>query len=119
MSNPFDLIATQAFGVTTNLMGFDATWVPNGSEEAMTARVLYREPTAKEKLSMTDYQQAQHMMEYVAPDFTGLYESLLMAGTETVSVNGNHYNVLNVEKCWDGRTYKARLEPMRDELQRY
>lgn len=110
---PFDAMSDKVFETVEATMGYDGSWLPFGSGTTQTARVLYGEPTKEEKLG--DFGDAftpeTRFMEYWDGSFDGLFESVRSGVSEHVFVNGEEYYVADVQKKYDGRNYRARLEP--------
>lgn len=113
MSNPFDGYIQKMFDVTTNVMGYDASWTPSSVEDAqvMVGRVHYREPNEKEMLANgVQYMPFVFIMEYKVGVFPGLQEDVRMGRSEIVTVNGVQHYVRSVVKTVDGQTFEAQLE---------
>lgn len=111
MSTPFDGLMQTAFDVTTNVMGYDATWTPSaeGSLEQV-GRVHYREPNHEEMMNGVQYSPFIFVMEYKIGVFDGLQESVRSGSIEQVLVNNSLHYVRSVRKISDGRTFEAQLE---------
>lgn len=112
--NPFDNLKAKVFDTVGTIMGNDAVWIPsNGSFPAgYTARVLFNNPTEKQRLSDVDYDPTNWTIEYRFTQFPGLKQIIDTSATsEMVTVDGNLYGVRAINKKWDGDTYIAILEP--------
>lgn len=115
MSNPFDGYLQNIFDVTTNTMGYDATWTPSLGGEQLTGRVHYREPNEKDMIaSGVQYMPFVFIMEYKVGVFNGLQESVRTGNTEIVVVNNASHYVRSVTKIADGQTFEAQLEKFTD-----
>ena len=114
--NPFDNLQSAMFGTVSNTMGYDAVWLPKSGGSQKTARVLYNGPTEKERLFSADYDPDKLMMEYQLNDFPGLYEAGRSRDTtEQVDIYGiGSFSVKSVKKKWDGKTFEAQLEVIRE-----
>lgn len=108
--NPFDALQDTSFDIITSTMGYDATWTPLGGGAAKTARVLFKDPTEPEQLAGVEYNPLGYMMEYRRGFLQGLFEAVRSGNLETVTVNSVQYYVRDVKACYDGRTYRAKLE---------
>lgn len=108
--NPFDNLQSLSFGITTQLMGYDASWTPIAGGGEKTARVLFKDPSEVSELAGVEYNPLGFMMEYQQGDFDGLFESARSGDVETVRVNGQDYYVKSVKAFYDGKTLRARLE---------
>jgi hypothetical protein len=111
MGNTFDNLRNAAYDVVSKTMGYAASWIPSDDSGEKTARVLYKDPEAMKKLGSVEYNPKNYAMEYRAPDFTGLKESVDSGVTENVTIEGKgDYYVRAVSTLWDGNTYLAILE---------
>lgn len=106
--NPFDGYMKKAFDVTLNVMGYDASW--ESSEQTLTAKVHFREPTGEDTLGGAHYAPLTFIMEYRKDFFVGLFESVRSGNTEHVVINTNTYYVHSVAKIQDGQAFQAVLE---------
>lgn len=115
MANLFDGLQDKAFDVTLTVFGYDASWIPSATPDAepLIARVHFKDPNEKKELSGVDYMPLAPFIEYRKPFFPGLYEVVReQNGGEIITVNGLDYHVRTVTALYDGRTYKAELEPV-------
>lgn len=115
MANFFDSLRDKAFDITTQVMGYDASWIPRETPEAepITARVHFKIPDEKQELGGVDYMPPTPFMEYRAPFFEGLYEAVRANnGQEPVTIDGKEYIVMAVDKIADGATFRAYLDPV-------
>lgn len=112
MPNPFDGLADRVFNTVERTMGYDATWTPNGSVTQQSARVLFAEPTMAEKLGEygDSYNPRTFFMEYWDGTFVGLFEAVRENSDEYVTINDRLFYVKHVDRKFDGRNYRARLE---------
>lgn len=114
MPNLFDRLQAQAFDQVGRVMGYDAVWTRESDGQEVTGRVLFKEPTEKEKLSGGDsfeYTPRVFYAEYKQGDFPGLFDSARAGITELFEVNGGSYLVVDVQAKFDGRTFVAKLQP--------
>lgn len=115
MSNIFDSLRDSAFDVTTNVMGYDASWTPSATPDAdpITARVHFKDSNMKEALGGVDYMPLNPFIEYRYPFLPGLYEAVRAAnGGEVIVIDGVSYDISTVDRLADGKTYKAVLNPI-------
>lgn len=115
MGNIFDSLRDSAFDVTTNVMGYDASWIPSATPEAdpITARVHFKDSNMKEALGGVEYMPLNPFIEYRHPFLPGLYESVRDSnGGEVIVIDGISYDVQTVDRLADGKTYKATLNPV-------
>jgi len=114
--NPFDSLSTRVFGSISETMGYDASWSPESGDPALTARVLFEEPTQDQLIGeLSDaFSPRTYFIEYWDGDFTGLFESSRGTGEETITIEirgeSRDFYVRFVEAKFDGRNYLARLE---------
>lgn len=108
--NPFDALQDNAFDVVTSAMGYDATWTPSEGGAQKTGRVLIKDPTEVHELAGVDYNPIGMMMEYRRGVFNGLFEAVRDGMTEEVTANEITYYVRDIKACYDGRTYRAKLD---------
>lgn len=106
---PFDRLADTVFKTTTDVFGYDATWLPSNGGEIMNARVHLKEPNNEFELAGFEFNPRTHIMEWRKGDFSGL-ESNSATGNESVTVNGSVYHVLHVKAVADGKTFQAVME---------
>lgn len=111
MSNPFDILQENSFNVVTATMGYDAAWTPLEGGDAQQGRVLFKDPTEMSELAGMEYSPVGFMMEYRFGAFSGLFESVRIGNPEKVSVNGIMYYVRDVKSVYDGKTFRAKIEP--------
>ena len=79
----------------------------------MAARCLFKDPNLSDKLLPLgpEYKPLSPEIEYKEGDLPGLYESLAEGGDEEVTINGVlSYYVRTLDKLYDGKTYRAKLE---------
>lgn len=128
MANAFDSMESNLFRTTTNVFGYDASWIPSGSTDGapLTAVVHLKDPNKlgdKYEHERVDFKVKQPVMEYFEPAFPGLMESVETTGggaQEIVSINVStnstpvlkQFYVTEVTKIWDGKTYLAILIPV-------
>lgn len=115
MSNLFDGLQSTTFDVVNGVFGFDLTCTlkaPGSSE--MSSRCLFKDPNASDKIMPLgpEYMPLNPEIEYKEGDMPGLYEAV-KDGTyeEEVTINGVlTYYVRTVDKLYDGKTYRAKLQ---------
>ena len=110
--NLFDGMRDSSFDVVTNTMGYDATWIPSDGSYPLgyTARVLFKDPEAEQKLSGASYSSFNYQMEYRKDFFEGLKALVDATSSEEVTVNSITYYVRDVSTKYDGNTLIATLE---------
>ncbi len=115
MGNLFDSLQDNAFDVTTNTMGYPATWQPAAGGPQQTATVLYNNDTQKYELSNMDNQPYAWRMEYRYPHFLGLKSSVDQNENEVVEITlpggETEFYVRRIDTAVDGKTFIAYLEP--------
>lgn len=75
MKNAFDRLKEQAFGVTSRLMGYHASWSPSEGGPTQTARINFMGPTEIIKVLDMEYNPRNFGMEYMVGTFSGLLEA--------------------------------------------
>jgi hypothetical protein len=112
MPNPFDSLADGVWSVVERTMGYDAQWTPSNGSGTQSARVLFGEPTMEEKLGEhgDSYNPRVFFMEYWDDAFVGLFEAVREGAVEYVTVNNREFFVRHVNRKFDGRNYRARIE---------
>lgn len=113
MPNIFDNLQDGLFNTTTRVFGYDAEWQPSAGGALQTARVHYKKPNeARDQFREVEYNPYIHEMEYKEGDFVGLAAAVRAGVSETVTVNGADFYVREIKGHWDGKTYRAQLEPI-------
>jgi hypothetical protein len=116
--NLFESLQNTVFDLTAKTFGYAATWIPSGSDQELTATVLYKDATEKHSLSDTDYNAERYVMEYKKGDFETLKEKVDNGELETVKIettpeNWLQFQVRRIETKYDGKTIVAFLnEPV-------
>lgn len=110
MENLFDSIQDTAFGIVSNTMGYNATWVPSNNAPAQNARILFKDASQTAKLLQIEYDPARAIIEYKIGDFTGLKELVDSKSDEMITVSGITYGVNAIEAKYDGKTFYAHLQ---------
>lgn len=133
--NIFDGIKRTAFATTTNVMGYDCSWVPSdgsapldevtGEPIPQTAKVHYNKPAKEEELSelgsgvdQLGFMPEFHSMEYLRGQLLGLMESVRAGGNEYITLSQyggteiGKFQVRQVDPIHDGDTLKADLIPV-------
>lgn len=110
--NAFDSLQGAMMDTVTNVMGYEATWLPSTGGEMQSAKVLYNGPTEKEKLFDANFSPDKRMLEYFPGDFAELFELWRKNNSveEITIVDIGTFYVKSVKKKWDGKTYEAQLE---------
>ena len=117
----FDTIRSRVFDAVNNLYGDTASWTPSAGGNALTAQVLYNEPTdamsVQIRTGATQYSAANEegevpgpFFEYKADDLPGLEASVKQKNDERVVINGRTFLVLRIKRLFDGFNNKAMLE---------
>lgn len=113
MANIFDSLQDNLFNLTTTVFGYDAEWTPSAGGALQTARVHFKKPTAERDVHYeVIFNSVMHMMEYKFGDFVGLFEAVQGNQNETVTINGIDYYIRQIRAYWDGKTYRAEIEPI-------
>lgn len=115
--NPFDALQASMEGVVKTTFGYDATWQPSGAspgDPVYSARVLFKEPTAKSDLDGMIFMPTNYLIEYFVGDFPGLFELArdLSNADQVIIINGINYGVRSINKTYDGKTYKVIAEKL-------
>lgn len=112
MSNPFEGYAKALTTVVSHTMGEDAIWIPSdrSAPAGITARVLFNNPTKKNKLQDVEYNPFDWQMEYHKDSFDGLKALVDAGNSEVITINSTGYFVKDVITKWDGDTSLAKLE---------
>lgn len=109
--NPFDALQENSFDIVANTMGYDATWAPVAGGPLLEGRILFKDPTEMAELAGMEYAPVGYRMEYRRGVFDGLFESCRDGVLERVTIEGVVYVVRDVKSAYDGKTYRAKLEP--------
>lgn len=116
MGSIFDGLKNNAFDITTNIIGYDASWTPTVEEDVeplptLSAKVHFRKPDEKDVMrDGVEYAPSSYFMEYRVPFFPGLYESVRFGGTEIVTVDGTQYYARQATRVNDGDTILINME---------
>jgi hypothetical protein len=114
-SNRFDNLSSNVFDVCGKVMGYDASWTPSTGGAALTARVLFGEPTMNDKLGEygDNYTLRTFFMEYYQGSFLTLFENVQEDKEELVVITiddiQRNFYVVNEESKYDGRNYRVKL----------
>lgn len=98
--------------VVEKVMGDEATWTPAAGGPALTATVLFNEPTKPQMQMGLEYQPVGWEMEYRQDQFVGLYEAVRQGSYETIAYLGRSFAVREVTLLHDGLTFRAKLEEL-------
>lgn len=113
MANIFDNMQDRLFNLTTTVFGYDAEWQPSVGGALQTAKVHFKKPTAERDVHYeVVFNPLMHMMEYKQGDFVGLSEAVWQNRQETVTINGIAYYIRQIRAYWDGKTFRAEIEPI-------
>jgi len=113
MANIFDGLQDRLFNLTTTVFGYDAEWQPSAGGVLQTAKVHFKKPTAERDVHYeVVFNPLMHMMEYKQGDFVGLFEAVRENKRETVTINGIAYYIRQITAYWDGKTFRAQIEPI-------
>lgn len=113
MANIFDNMQDRLFNLTTTVFGYDAEWTPSAGGALQTAKVHFKKPTAERDVHYEIvWNPLMHMMEYKQGDFVGLSEAVRENRQETVTINGIAYYIRQIRAYWDGKTFRAEIEPI-------
>lgn len=113
MSKSFDRLAKGIFkGPVSRAFGSNvpAVWISSASGEKYSSIVLFNNPTAKYTTDQVEFVESDPWFEYYDDVFPGLKESVENSGIEEVTVEGALYYVRQVQRLYDGLTFKAHLE---------
>lgn len=108
--NLFDGIQERMFDTVGKVYGYDASWTPSAGGEAVTGRVLLKEPTKEYDLNGVPYTPFHRILEWRSGVLDGLFEAIRSKKNEIVIVSGKQYYCRNVEADYDGKTFKAQIE---------
>ena len=115
-SNLFDNLSGKVFGVCSKVMGYDASWTPSTGGGALTARVLFGEPTMNDRLGEygDKYTLRTFFMEYYQGSFPLLFNNVQNDLPEYVLITIDDiqrtFYVINEEAKYDGRNYRVKLD---------
>lgn len=109
----FDAMQNALFEVVKDQFGFAASWTASDSSETWNGLVLFRNPTQVAELAgFGQYDPTIWEMEYKFGDFPGLRELVdARISEEVVIIDGVEYHVRAIASVYDGRTFKATLQP--------
>lgn len=111
VDNPFDGYSNSIFDRVNNIMGRDAIWLPSSGPPQQTGKILFNEPTEKEKLNQDiEYDPNQITIEYKHGLFTGLWDAVRAGNQEQITIDGINYICRQALSIFDGRTYKIIIE---------
>ncbi len=116
MPSAFDNMQSGVFGQARSLFGYPAAWVSVDTEAQWSGKVLFKNPTENIQNGSFAYDPYRYEMEYFDGDFPGLLERVEARNSvpETVTVDGKQYEVRDITAAFDGKTYKATLQPVPD-----
>jgi hypothetical protein len=118
VANLFDGLQKNLVNTINNFFGYMVDWTPSGSEETITAKCLYSDPTKKFELGEIDYSPNLFQMEYHKDDLPGLWQSSREGNAETVFIyeigadpeTAIEYAVMKAGAGFDGKTYQLIIE---------
>lgn len=110
----FDTMQNALFQTVKNQFGFSAIWTASDSSQTWEGLVLFRNPTQVAELSgFGQYDPTIWEMEYKFGDFPGLRELVdARISEETIEIDAVEYYVRAISAIFDGRTFKATLQPV-------
>lgn len=110
--NLFDRYSKKVTQVVADNMGDLAIWIPSdgSAPTGISGKVLFSNPTKKDKLSDIEYNPFSWQMEYHKDLFVKLKEFVDGGETEIVTINETEYYVKSVITKWDGDLSMAALE---------
>lgn len=121
MANIFERMQKRLFDLTTTVFGYKAVWLASSNRPIdVEGDVNYRQPNEKDMIrSNGEYMPMTYFMEYREPFFEGLYNAVRDNGVEFVSIVDqydvtHYYAVRSIKAQWDGKTYHAFLEELKD-----
>lgn len=109
MPNPFDNLRRMTFAAATTAFGEVATWAPSTGGLAVSAPILFKDPSSDMSLAFVDFSHIKPVCEFPADAFPGLKDAVDERLRERLSIGGVFYFVTLVEAIHDGATYKATL----------
>jgi hypothetical protein len=110
----FDRIAKTVVSSVTSVMGDLAVWVPSNGGIDQNGKVLYNCPDKEATIGDSkqfEYAPSKYSIEYFEGQFPGLKEAVDSGNVESIRVRGLWFDVIQVNKIWDGQTYAAYLRP--------
>lgn len=116
----FDDLALIVFRTTAEVFGYEASWVPFLFPDSIYSvkNVHFKDPNAEgseKEIDRIDYKEKEPFMQYYEGDFPGLLESVTSSRNEEevtikmASGTVRTFEVVDVNRIFDGRTYKAIL----------
>lgn len=116
MPSNFDTMQAGVFEQAKTLFGYAAAWVSVDGLASWTGNVLFKNPNESYRPGGTfQYDPYRYEMEYKAGDFPGLLERVESRGNpETVTIDGKEYHIRDITADFDGKTYRATLQPVAD-----
>ena len=121
--NRFDQLKARCFTIVTGHMGYVGSWLSSVDDVTYLASqgVNFKTPTLKEVQLLESqeftWRNEDTLMEYLTPDFPGLYE-LVLEGSQDEIVNiikndvAQSWRVLQVLRMYDGDTFWAKIVPI-------
>ena len=111
MGNLFDNLQKSVFKTVQKTMGYALTWLPLAGGLQITANVLFKDATEREKILDQPYDVNKVMIEFHKGDLDALVTSVRKFGKEElVTINGISYGVLQIISKYDGKSYYAELQ---------
>lgn len=113
MASPFDQIQRTAWETVGKTFAEPASWTPSTGGAAFSANVFFKNPTEELRLAGVEYDPAEWQMEYLEGDFPGL-KGLVDSrdSEEVVDIDGTSYYIKAIDTVYDGKTYRASLQPV-------
>lgn len=110
MANVFDSFKLHTFDAIATTMGYDASCM------GIKARVLFNEPSSKEKVSEHSFDYNRPTLEFKIKDWEGVKELIEAKEDVLISVKGKEYYAMKVVGdgtiAQDGETYKVILQEL-------
>jgi hypothetical protein len=114
MPSPFDGLAASITGAVSRVMGYAAIWSPTSGAAVCQGRVLFKEPTAEQKLEGIRFDPEKPTAELLPADFPGLYEAARAKSNEILVIEGRRYGVRAARALHDGRTVEVDMARLPD-----
>jgi len=116
MFTRFDEYEQTAFSHVLDVMGEDAVW-ESSTGEKVEGKILFKDSTKSENIGSADsyeYPPEKPIAEWYQDTFTGLKELSDGQNDEYLIIRGVRYFITHVETKFDGDTYMANLEKVKE-----
>lgn len=104
MGSPFDNLEKAAHNAAMAVMGYPSSWTPSTGGDAIEGRMGIKVPTMGRDTQGKGFDPQVPMLEYLNPDFPGLFDNVREGKQEVVTVDGVDYTVFKATKKYDGDT---------------